>query len=80
MLICLIHYWRVEPHEVDYIVSRGPDLLGIEVKSGSSTNMGGLNAFKRKFPKAKTMIVGSNGIPLNDFFSLTADEWLEEEE
>ncbi|MCY4171394.1 MAG: ATP-binding protein [Bacteroidetes bacterium] len=75
-----IHYWRDEPHEVDYIVSRGSDLLGIEVKSGSSTKKGGLNAFKRKFPKAKTMIVGPNGIPLNDFFSLTADEWLEEEE
>ncbi|MCY3999882.1 MAG: AAA family ATPase [Bacteroidetes bacterium] len=74
-----IHYWRDEPHEVDYVVSRGPDLLGIDVKSGSSTKKGGLNAFKRRFPNAKTMIVGPNGIPLHDFFSLTADEWLDEE-
>ena len=74
-----IHYWRDAKYEVDFVVSRGPHLLGIEVKSGqSSKKYPGLEAFKTRFPKAKTMIVGSNGIPINDFFSLNTDEWLEE--
>jgi len=74
-----VHYWRNPPHEVDFVVSRGPHLLGIEVKSGSSSKKRGLNAFKERFPNAKTMIVGPNGVPFHDFFSLTTEEWLETE-
>jgi len=78
-IVTRVHYWRDPPHEVDFVVSRGPHLLGIEVKSGHSSRKRGLAAFKARFPNAKTMTVGPNGIPINDFFSLTTDEWLEEE-
>ena len=72
-----IHYWRDPPHEVDYVIARGPHLLGIEVKSGGLRSREGLDKFKARFPRANTIVVGPSGIPFSDFFSFTADEWLE---
>jgi len=76
-----IHYWRDKrgEFEVDFVISRGPHLVGIEVKSGKKHSRQGLNAFKDRFPHAKTMIVGSGGIAFNEFFSYTADEWIDED-
>ena len=74
-----IHYWRDKDgaHEVDFVVSRGPHLLGVEVKSGKKQAHRGLDAFKDRFPHAKSMIVGPSGFPFNEFLSLTTDEWLD---
>ncbi|WP_419161705.1 ATP-binding protein [Candidatus Palauibacter sp.] len=74
-----LHFWRDPPHEVDFVVARGPHLLGIEVKSGRTRGRtGGLDVFADRFPGAGTMLVGTGGVPLNEFLSLSADEWLEE--
>lgn len=74
-----IYYWRDKSgeHEVDFVISRGPHLVGIEVKSGKKRAHRGLDAFKDRFPHAKTMIVGPSGFPFKEFFALTADEWIE---
>ncbi len=77
-IVTQVRFWRDPPHEVDFVISRGPHLLGIEVKSGQSSKKHGLDAFKARFPNAKTMTVGPSGIPINVFFSLSTDEWLEE--
>ena len=73
-----LHFWRVPPHEVDFVVARGPHLLGIEVKHGKSRRPSGLHAFADRFRDARTVVVGRGGIPLNEFLSLSAEEWLEE--
>lgn len=75
-----IHYWRDKSgkHEVDFVISRGPHLVGVEVKSGKKQTRRGLDAFENRFSHAKTMIVGTGGFPFNEFFSLTADDWIEE--
>ncbi len=75
-----IHYWRDKSgkHEVDFVISRGPHLVGVEVKSGKKQTHHGLDAFRDRFPHAKTMIVGPSGFPFNEFLSLTTDEWIED--
>jgi len=74
-----VHYWRDKSneHEVDFVISRGPHLVGVEVKSGKKQTHRGLDAFKDRFPHAKTIIVGASGVSFNEFLSLTADEWIE---
>ncbi len=74
-----IHFWRDQrgKHEVDFVISRGPHLVGVEVKSGKVQSRSGLYAFEDRFPEAKTMVVGPNGIPLDIFFSRTTEEWME---
>ncbi len=74
-----IHFWRDKSgaNEVDFVISRGPHLVGLEVKSGRIRSHSGLACFKDRFPNAKTMIVGPDGISFEDFFSFTTDEWIE---
>ena len=74
-----IYYWRDRSgkHEVDFVISRGPHLVGVEVKSAKKQTHHGLEAFKHRFPHAKTMAVGPSGFLFKEFFALTTDEWIE---
>ena len=75
-----IHFWRHKSgkYEVDFVISRGPHLVGVEVKSGNVQSPRGLGGFRDRFPNAKTMVVGPGSVPFSEFFSYTADEWIEE--
>lgn len=73
-----IHYWREEPHEVDFVLSRGPQTIAIEVKSGrGGRRLPGLEAFARKFPGAHTMLVGEGGVPVGEFLAVPVDHWFD---
>ena len=48
-------------------MKRRDDLVAIEVKSGNVKGLGGLDAFKRLFPTARTLVVGSGATPLESF-------------
>ena len=73
-----LHYWRHRNREVDFVLWRGPRIAGVEVKSGARRGApSGLEAFGRQFEGAATMLVGEGGIPLSEFLSIPAREWLE---
>jgi predicted AAA+ superfamily ATPase len=63
-----LYYWRDGMLEADFVLADGPQLFGIEVKSGRPDKISGLAAFKKKYPKASPLIIGSSGIPLEKFF------------
>ncbi len=71
-----ITYWRHGENEVDFVIARGKKLCAIEVKSGRSGKVSGLEAFRVHYPDASLIVVGGNGIPLHEFFSTPADAWL----
>ena len=74
-----LYYWREGPLEVDFVLRRGPRLVGIEVKSGPRrADPRGMDAFSSQFGSARTLIAGEGGIPLNEFLSAPADHWLDE--
>lgn len=64
----LVCYWRDGDDETDFVLVRGEEVLGIEVKSGRRTAGNGLAAFKKRFPGAKTLVVGTGGLDLELFF------------
>ncbi|WP_420624815.1 ATP-binding protein [Candidatus Poriferisodalis sp.] len=77
-----VRYWRDRRGrsvvEVDFVVNRGPHLVGIEVKSGAASDaLPGLDEFRRRFD-ARTLVVGEGGVPLDEFLSVPATEWIEE--
>ena len=69
-------YWREGDYEVDYVISRGREVWAIEVKSGRSGKIAGLSRFRLRYPNAKALLVGAQGIPLAEFFSNPAAVWL----
>ena len=71
-----LYHWREGPHEVDFVLSRGPNLKGIEVKSGAGAGRRrGRVAFRERFPGARTLLVGARGVPLEGFLSQPAVYW-----
>ena len=72
-----IHYWRDDAHEVDFVIERGPKLAAVEVKTGRDRSSGrGLTAFRRRYERGRTVLVGPGGIPLADFLAHPAGHWV----
>jgi uncharacterized protein len=75
---CRIHYWRDGHQEVDFVIEWRGSLTGIEVKSGKkATRTSGMDAFDRKFPGCRTLMVGEGGIGLAEFLSYSITHWIE---
>lgn len=73
-----IHYWREKRLEVDFVLSRGPRTIAIEVKSGrGGRRLPGLEAFAREFPDTHTMLVGEGGVPVGEFLAVPVDHWFD---
>lgn len=64
-----VYYWREGNKEVDFVLRRGNAITALEVKSGQRhPATEGLTAFKKHYPRCKTLIVGLSGMDLKDFF------------
>ncbi|GHB45149.1 ATP-binding protein [Mongoliitalea lutea] len=65
-----IYYWKEGNDEVDFVVEYQKKLIGLEVKSGLTGKLTGLNAFKDKFAPDKLFVIGNDGIPWQEFLAL----------
>lgn len=78
-----VRYWRQSPHEVDFVLRRGQNLLGIEVKSGKPKSLKGLAkfvaTFQAKYPNVRTLLVGGSDESLALALSTPASEWFDME-
>ena len=53
--------------------------MAIEVKSGPQRrDTSGMAEFEKQFHPVRTIVVGADGIPLNEFLSEPAERWFEE--
>jgi predicted AAA+ superfamily ATPase len=73
-----VTYWRDRNQEVDFVLRRGKHLVGLEVKSGRGKNsLPGMEAFARQFKPQRQLLVGGQGIPLEEFLSRPAAHWVQ---
>ena len=74
---CELFYWLHRGREVDFVLRRGKVLVAIEVKSGRSPRtLPGLAAFTDAFRPRRTLLVGADGFPLDEFLSREVTDWL----
>lgn len=52
-----LYYWREGKFEVDYVLKSGSKVFAIEVKSGKKRSERGLEEFKKRFKKARGIII-----------------------
>jgi predicted AAA+ superfamily ATPase len=71
-----LYYWRDGDAEVDFVIEYGKKILGLEVKSGVSTENRGISCFLKQYPAAKTIFVGANGISIEEFLKINPIELL----
>ena len=74
-----LFYWQGNNREVDFVLSRGRDVVAIEVKSGRRKEhlLPGMEAFSKEFHVKRKLLVGGGGIALEKFFLTPAEEWME---
>lgn len=73
-----VTYWRDRNQEVDFVLRRGKHLVGLEVKSGrGKDSLPGMEAFARQFKPQRQLLVGGQGIPLEEFLSKPAAHWVQ---
>ncbi|MDE2750974.1 MAG: ATP-binding protein [Gemmatimonadota bacterium] len=75
--VCEVFYWRGRSREVDFVVRAGRHLTAMEVKSGRArSTLPGMVAFTRMFNPDRTLLVGDDGVSLDDFLSVPVEYWV----
>lgn len=73
-----VTYWRERSQEVDFVLRQGKTTTAIEVKSGRRTDaLPGIEAFAKQFKTKRKLLVGGQGITLDEFLSKPAAYWLQ---
>lgn len=71
-----IHYWLDRNREVDFVLVSGSVVTAIEVKGGRRrTSLPGMDAFCRAFKVKRKLLVGAQGIPLDEFLAADIKTW-----
>ncbi len=75
--VCKLFYWRERNHEVDFVTLAGRTLTAIEVKGGRSyETQRGLTAFAEAHRSTRKLLVGGDGIALEDFLGRPVEHWV----
>ncbi|MCC7455601.1 MAG: ATP-binding protein [Nitrospira sp.] len=76
---CEVFYWRERGQEVDFVVRARNRLVAIEVKSGRAPQAhAGTAAFASAFKVRRTLLVGGDGVGVEEFLAKPVTHWLAE--
>jgi hypothetical protein len=74
---CELYYWRGRNREVDFVARAGSSLVAIEVKSTRARDtLPGMAAFAVAFRPTRKLLVGGDGIAVEEFLSKPAEHWV----
>lgn len=65
-----IYYWREGNDEVDFVVEYKKRVIALEVKTSKVGTLSGLNAFATQYRPEKSLVIGTDGIPWQDFLQM----------
>jgi predicted AAA+ superfamily ATPase len=71
-----VHYWAEGDREVDFVLVKGAKAVAVEVKSAQRRGrLAGMEAFSREFKIHRKLLVGADGIPVEDFITTDVLSW-----
>ncbi len=71
-----VHYWSAGDREVDFVLVKGAKAVAIEVKSSRRRGrLSGMEAFSGEFQVHRSLLVGADGIPIEDFITTDVLNW-----
>lgn len=69
-----LFYWREKNQEVDFVLRKGKKIIALEVKSSlKKETLSGMNAFINMYAPSKALLIGNQGIPIEEFLSSPID-------
>lgn len=71
-----LYYWRERNREIDFVVTAGRRVTAVEVKSGRRPDtFPGMDTFIARFQPQRRLLVGADGIPLEEFLLRPVEHW-----
>lgn len=71
-----LFYWLERNREVDFVVQAENHVTAIEVKSGRKhEHLPGMHTFANQFSPGRKLLVGGDGIPLEQFLTRPVGKW-----
>ena len=71
-----VHYWSSGNREVDFVLVKGAKAVAVEVKSSRQRGrLSGMEAFSNEFKVHKKLLVGADGIPIEEFMTTDLLSW-----
>ena len=75
--VCELYYWRDRNREVDFVTRAGRRVTAIEVKTGRFRDtQPGQAAFASAFKVHRSLLVGGDGIPVEQFLERPVEHWV----
>ncbi|MBI5200010.1 MAG: ATP-binding protein [Elusimicrobia bacterium] len=72
-----VYYWREANHEVDFVLKTKGMIVALEVTSSrKKDSLPGLAAFGKEFQPRRKLLVGGQGIPLEEFLTTPPEAWV----
>ncbi len=65
-----LYYWREGNLEVDFVLERGDQLIGIEVKTGASKYTKGMQGFAKKFHPKRVYLIDNKQLSWEEFLGI----------
>ena len=69
-----VYYWRHRNDEIDFVIEKRGAVVGLEIKSGATQRASGMDAFRNTFHPDKILLIGSNGMPWQEFLEINPNE------
>ena len=69
-----LYYWREGSYQIDFVMKKGDKIIGLEIKSGAKAENKGIAIFDKTFHPTKILLVGTGGIPYNEFLKMNPEE------
>ncbi|HBZ67229.1 MAG TPA: hypothetical protein DEO70_10350 [Bacteroidales bacterium] len=69
-----LYYWRDGNYVIDFVLEKRNKVIGLEVKSGMKAENAGLGIFAERFHPEKVFLVGTGGIPYEEFLKINPKE------
>jgi hypothetical protein len=71
-----LYYWNENNNEVDFVIERNGEIVGLEVKTGKDSTNTGLSVFSEKFHPKHIFTIGTDGIDFENFFQMNPQTFL----
>lgn len=72
-----IFYWKDNNKSIDFIIRKDEDIIVVDVNTHKKgKNIQGVNVFKQKYQPSKILIVGEEGISVEEFLLNPLEAWI----
>ncbi|MDR1170788.1 MAG: ATP-binding protein [Prevotellaceae bacterium] len=72
-----LYYWNENGNEIDFVIEKNNELVGLEVKTGKDSNNAGLAVFNSQFHPKHIFTIGTDGISMEEFFRMNPKTFFE---